>query len=1134
MGAALLTLPAHAEERIVDGRDPSSCDSITIATDTTVTAKNDPMIPSLSITGGNSEFEGDLTVNNTFTMTGGTANIVGGLKLLGNSTLENGTLTISSGGIADTNPFITKGGNFNVLSGGIARIYEFTMTGGAARLDGAASIVNTFSVEKGQLVIGSSGSLAGDYHDFKILDNGYADITGKLAANSVSVKNGTLTVSGSSGSVKAKAFHIDQGAFSLLSGASAESQSFALNSGKAQIAGSVTVSVGTLLSGTSDLKIDAEGTANTKSFEMQGGSAEIAGALTVTDALKLEGGVFTVSKTGSADVGGLNIGSGEAQLAGKLTVRNITELNGSKSQLKIAAGAEAKTKSLQMLDGRTEIAGALTVDRELTVWREAALTVGSTGSAEAGSLTLRGTATIAGSLTVSGNTELDGTSGGPAKLEIAKGARAKTKSLSVDTGTADVSGSLTVDDRLDLSDGVLTVSGTGNASVKNLRIYRGSFDLEMGGAAEAENLTLDGGSADIKGKLTISDNLSVESGSLTVDDTGRAEAEDLDLSGGTVQVIGKLTLNDKLSVTGGTMGIDDIAAVKAGDLALSGGSVLVEGKLTAGRAGALTGGIVAVSDYGVLSAGTDDESWLIRQLAANDPDENASVALGLYAPLTLSGTQIILDSAYNPSDTKYSDAAFYAGDKSAIVVNAGALNGMAALTAPAGSTFKAEGIPGFYLVHASAAGEYKLLSGFTGGIVIDGVLVSDATERFATREDAEDAWLFVDNVLLRISSSTIQGGELSVVLDMTSLYQAEKELHRYAPMVDSFLSSGSSGGAASELIDVIFSRTFDGTALDKAAAIESAASFGSIAAGPALSGARQAENAVSLHLGERPDRVKGSGVWAVPYASRSDVSGMSAGSFLSAGWESKNYGVVVGWDRQHERGRIGAALHVGKSDIEGSDVFSRASGDGKYLGGMLYGDWDFGSWKLEGDVGYGTSKTDLQSHSIIGALSADGVDAKVFSAGASAVFTAVKNDGFALRPFAGIRFTRYDQDAYSITKGGETLFCVNGADMNLWNFSLGLKFDWQGYSAQGWDFKPTAQLAYIRAAGDTELTQNVRMGSGTVPSALGVQIADDNAFSAGIGVTAKKNNFSTGFELKGLFSENQKNYGINATFRWEL
>ena len=108
--------------------------------------------------------------------------------------------------------------------------------------------------------------------------------------------------------------------------------------------------------------------------------------------------------------------------------------------------------------------------------------------------------------------------------------------------------------------------------------------------------------------------------------------------------------------------------------------------------------------------------------------------------------------------------------------------------------------------------------------------------------------------------------------------------------------------------------------------------------------------------------------------------------------------------------------------------------------------------------------------------------------------------------------------------------------MNLWNFSLGLKFDWFNYTTQnGWSLKPTAELSYIRAAGDTDLEQNVRFaGVGTRGSNLGIQIADDDAFSVGLGVTGAKNNFSVGLGVNGLFSENETDYSLNATFRWEL
>ena len=77
-------------------------------------------------------------------------------------------------------------------------------------------------------------------------------------------------------------------------------------------------------------------------------------------------------------------------------------------------------------------------------------------------------------------------------------------------------------------------------------------------------------------------------------------------------------------------------------------------------------------------------------------------------------------------------------------------------------------------------------------------------------------------------------------------------------------------------------------------------------------------------------------------------------------------------------------------------------------------------------------------------------------------------------------------------------------------------------------------MAYVRAAGDRSIKQNVRLNGGARSSALETDVVDDNAFAMGLGVRGKKNDFTMGLNLKGLFSSNQKNYGLNATFQWDF
>ena len=480
-------------------------------------------------------------------------------------------------------------------------------------------------------------------------------------------------------------------------------------------------------------------------------------------------------------------------------------------------------------------------------------------------------------------------------------------------------------------------------------------------------------------------------------------------------------------------------------------------------------------------------------------------------------SKIVVDGSYTAGSTKdYGSYALYLADGSMLVVNVSTLNGGAALTASAGgqSAYFDSGAK-IYLVNVVSKGDYTLLDGFTE----------------AEGEDPNKVSL--DNKLYKATEMKLNNGALIITIDSNSIANIDPKYARYAGMVDSFSESGVTGTLAASFINEIFNDTYTGGA---AQALEASANFGSIAAGPALSDLRQVNDALAAHFYDEVNPLKRSSVWATPYYAKDEVSGMSSGNF-QGGYDSKNYGVVVGWDKHLEKGRVGVALHVAKSDIDGAGVFSSASGDGKYFGGKIYGDWDFGRWQLTGDLGFGKSKTDLDS-SITNpnyALNAHGVDATLFSAGARALFTAWKNDSLSIRPFVGARFTRYNQDGYDIRSAGETVYHVDSADMNLWNFTLGARFDWKASrSESGWEIKPSAEVAYVRAAGDRSIKQNVRLNGGARSSALETDVVDDNAFAMGLGVRGKKNDFTMGLNLKGLFSSNQKNYGLNATFQWDF
>ena len=86
----------------------------------------------------------------------------------------------------------------------------------------------------------------------------------------------------------------------------------------------------------------------------------------------------------------------------------------------------------------------------------------------------------------------------------------------------------------------------------------------------------------------------------------------------------------------------------------------------------------------------------------------------------------------------------------------------------------------------------------------------------------------------------------------------------------------------------------------------------------------------------------------------------------------------------------------------------------------------------------------------------------------------------------------------------------------------------------GWKIKPTAELAYVFAGGDRELSvrQTNFSGGGTGRSTQ--LLSDRDNFRASIGLDAKKKNVTVGLGVNTLLSSSQKDIGVNATVRVDL
>ena len=286
---------------------------------------------------------------------------------------------------------------------------------------------------------------------------------------------------------------------------------------------------------------------------------------------------------------------------------------------------------------------------------------------------------------------------------------ANIPSLIVGGGNATVDGTLTVNNgSIVTKNGSLTVLGTMNVS----------YAVCM----TSTSTLRDGGTVNVDGTLN-ADSIGIyRASALHIRSGGALTAKKLTVEDGYLEISGTATASEALSLTDAELYLYNDATIATANLSMNGGSFVgISGALTVSDTATLSGGALAVANGGYFIFGTDDAEWAQTAMNTMAPGSSAAVTtLGLYKPLTLSGTSLAVDNAY-PS--KYGGSTLYLGDKAALVINVGGLSGAPALTAPDGSVFKAEDDISIYLANTPGSGSYTLLSGFTGGIVIDGETV---------------------------------------------------------------------------------------------------------------------------------------------------------------------------------------------------------------------------------------------------------------------------------------------------------------------------------------------------------------------------------------------------------------------------
>lgn len=280
------------------------------------------------------------------------------------------------------------------------------------------------------------------------------------------------------------------------------------------------------------------------------------------------------------------------------------------------------------------------------------------------------------------------------------------------------------------------------------------------------------------------------------------------------------------------------------------------------------------------------------------------------------------------------------------------------------------------------------------------------------------------------------------------------------------------------------------------------------------------------------------GVWGSIWYGHSDVDGMTvagAEGVFEQDSTTKSYGATIGGDFTRRGFTTGLAVQLGKYDIDGANG---SDADGKFIGVGLYGGFKRGAWEFTGDLGYNWFDTDVTANLSGGAFSADGVKGHVATAGVRANWHLPARGSVQVTPFLGLRFSRYDQDAYDM-KGSfiEQKIRSEDSSVDQWTLPLGVRFDWNLKNRGDWELKPSLEIAYVRAFGDTDIDSRLRfLGSGSTLPAMDFTsaVTDENSFRTALQLEGKRRNMTLGLNLSGQFSSNQKDLGVGATVRWDF
>ena len=746
-------------------------------------------------------------------------------------------------------------------------------------------------------------------------------------------------------------------------------------------------------------------------------------------------------------------------------------------------------------------------------------------------------------------------------------------------------------------DGTVTVTGstfTGNTAGSGMggAITNTSGNTSLDGTVSISNSTFDGNTAGnggalwngVDGTITVADS-TFTGNSATTEDGGLGQggaitnAGDMTFTGtntfsgnkaageandvynsGNVTVDGGSTTMEAMVQDAGTLRAINDAQLTIGTLDARGGNVFAENASVTidTLANDTMGSNLLVGAGSVANVGNVANADLLQSINNAGVTASDTAILAVGTPIALAdGVQVVAargvaeDGTLNGAGVA---AGAYFGDGSLFIVDAGQLQGKAAITAadlPETSPLKNaifEDGANLQVVNATKE-DINILEGFDvtngagGSVDFSNTSVDNPDRMLNSTVSSDTAGNIIVSSTVNKASDVLPG--LSHELNAPMAYVWNNALNNVdaADAGVRFLSRAArsdyvaDAGKAARTIESASRMAFAG-AVPQMTRMASDAATTTMINRLSLTSPIDGAKAMDAN-GQLVDR-NGTGfaLWFAPLWQYQRGWNMDAGS-LNYGYEGNIGGATLGADYTFDNAiRAGVTLSVGGGHAEshGGDL-AWTENDMDFWSVGAYAGWTHNNFALMADLSYTQSSNDLNQNLDpglgMGNLSAD-VDGRALSMGVRAEYK-LATSLVDVVPHLGVRYMWLDTRGYDVKAGNSSVLESDGFSQNIWTFPVGVTFSRDFTMDNGWYVKPNLDLSIIPAAGDIDGEDRFRFTGVPVTTSMETQIMDHLTWQGGVGLELGNNdNMNLGVNYILQAGEDVVGHGVFGTFSYKF